>query len=73
MIDTGDNFDKLVIALKDIVIEWKGEKPESIALEIENRIDCYYLSDRESSKEEQTGVRDNIIQIRDVLNALSLD
>ena len=26
-----DNFDKLVIALKDIVIEWKGKKAEDIA------------------------------------------
>ena len=65
-----DNFDKFVIALKDIVIEWKDCKAESIANEIKNRIDCYYLSDRESSKEEQSGVRDNIFEIQDVLNAL---
>ncbi len=67
---TMDNFDKLVIALKDIVIEWKGNKAEYIANEIKNRIDCYCSSDRESSKEEQTGVRDNIFEIQDVLNAL---
>jgi hypothetical protein len=67
---TMDNFDKLVIALKDIVIEWKGNKAEDIANEIKNRIDCYWASDRESSEEEQTGVRDNIFEIQDVLNAL---
>ena len=33
-----DNFDKLVIAIKDIVIEWKGNKAEDIANEIKNRI-----------------------------------
>lgn len=65
-----DIFDKFVIALKDIVIEWNDCKAESIAHEIKNRIDCYYLSDRESSKEEQSGVRDNIFKIQDVLNAL---
>ena len=57
-------------ALKDIVIEWKGNKAEDIANEIKNRIDCYCSSDRESSKEEQTEVRDNIFKIQDVLNAL---
>lgn len=65
-----DNFDKLVIALKDIVIECKGNKAEDIANEIKNRIDCYCNSDRESSEEEQSGVRDNIFEIQDVLNAL---
>ena len=65
-----DNLDKLVIALKDVVIEWKGNKAEDIANEIKNRIDCYCNSDRESSKEEQSGVRDNIFKIQDVLNAL---
>ena len=70
MKETMDNFDKLVIALKDIVIEWKGNKAEDIANEIKNRIDCYCSSDRESSEEEQTGVRDNIFEIQDVLNAL---
>jgi len=65
-----DNLDKLVIALKDIVIEWKGYKAEDIANEIMNRFDCYYLSDRESSEEEQSGVRDNFSEIRDVFKAL---
>ncbi len=65
-----DNIDKLVIALKDVVVEWNSNSPEYIANEIKNRIDCYYLSDRESSKEEQSGVRDNIFKMQDVLGAL---
>lgn len=65
-----DNFDKLIIALKDIIIEWKGNKAEDIANEIENRISCYIMSDRESLPKDQSGVRDNIFEIQNVLNAL---
>ena len=65
-----DSIDKFVLALKDVVCEWKDYKPEDIANEIKNRIDCWCNSDRESSEEEQSGVRDNIFEIQDVLNEL---
>lgn len=57
--------------MKKKIYNWLFKKAiKVIANEIKNRIDCYYSSDRESSKEEQSGVRDNIFEIQDVLNAL---
>ena len=64
-----DNFDKIVLALKDLVIEYKDQNPEWIANEISNRLNCYVMSDRETEIEKQSGVRDNSITILNVLNS----
>jgi hypothetical protein len=63
-----DNLDKFILSLKDLVIDYEGMSPKSIANEIDNRIACWNMSDRESTKETQSGVRDNIRKMRDILN-----
>jgi hypothetical protein len=63
-----DNIDKFIIALKDLIIEYKGNNPNYIANEISNRIACYKMSDRESLNFEQTGVLYHFYTMLDVLN-----
>ena len=63
-----ENLDKFILALKDIVIEYEGWSSKSIANEISNQMDNWNMSDRESTKETQSGVRDNIRKMRDILN-----
>jgi len=63
-----DNIDKFIIALKDLIIEYKGNNPNYIANEISNRISCYKMSDRESFDYEQTGVLYHFYTMLDVLN-----
>jgi hypothetical protein len=65
-----ENLDKFILALKDIVIEYEGWSSKSIANEINNQMDNWYMSDRESTKETQSGVRDNIRKMRDILKLL---
>lgn len=64
-----DNLDKMVLSLKDLVIEFKGETPEFIANEISNRLGCWNASDRETELEKQSGVRGNFYEILAVLNS----
>jgi hypothetical protein len=63
-----DNLDKIVLSLKDLVIEFKGETPEFIANEISNRLGNWNASDRETEIEKQSGVRNNFWEILAVLN-----
>jgi hypothetical protein len=63
-----DNIDKFIIALKDLIIEYKGNNPNYIANEISNRIACYKMSDRETSNFEQIGVLYHFYTMLDVLN-----
>lgn len=62
------NLDKFILSLKDIVVEYEGWSPESIANEIDNQICNWNMSDRESTSQTQSGVRDNIRKMRDILN-----
>jgi hypothetical protein len=67
-----DSFDRFVIAIKDIVVECKDFSPSFIAYEIRNRMNCYYMSDRESDVDNTvpSGVKDNLVMINNVLRIL---
>jgi len=66
-----DSINEFVLALKNIAIEYKGHTSKFVVNEINNQIDNWNMSDRESSSEQQSGVRDNCFFMKDILNEFS--
>ena len=64
-----DNINEFVLALKNISIEYKGQTPKFIANEIYNHVGNLNMSDRESP-EQQTGVRDNMLFMSEILKSI---
>lgn len=58
--DFPDEFDRFLIALRDIVVDRKNVDPQTLAEEVERRLASYHLGDRESEKEERFGVKENL-------------
>lgn len=64
------NIDEFILALKNIAIQFKGETPKFIANEISNQVHNWNMSDRESSPEQQSGVRDNVFFMNEILQSM---
>jgi hypothetical protein len=65
-----DSIKAFWLALKDIVVKHKSFDDINIIIEMNNLLACYCLSDRESTSEEQSGIRDNLSEMLAIIKDL---
>ena len=54
----------------DVIRGYEGESIEAMAIDIDGAFDCACASDRETPQKEQSGVRDNMHEIKELLQVL---